>query len=157
MPAANWMNGIQPLSSSFLGSKKEAKNLFEVSHCIFNGGRRGGLTSFVTERSKQERCHRFDAVDADLGALPPRPPPSINGGPSPHRLLPALPCRPGETLLPQRETYCLAEKVHQVDRFLFSAHVTAGSVARTPGPQGRAGRPGLERWPTGFLGLESRG
>ena len=32
-----------------------------------------GLTSFITERSKQERCHRFDAVDADQGAEPPGP------------------------------------------------------------------------------------
>ena len=32
-----------------------------------------------------------------MGALPPRPPPPINGGPSHFRLLPALPCRPGET------------------------------------------------------------
>ena len=117
----------------------------------------GGLFFFRRRKKNQERRHPFEWVDDDLGVFPPSPPPSIDGRPSRSPLLPALPCRPGETVLPQRETYSLAEKVHQADRFLFSAHFVAGSVARTPGPQGRAGHPGLERWPTGFLGLESRG
>ena len=63
-----------------------------------------GLSSFVTgflfffrhRKKKQERCHRSESVDDGLGALPPTPPPQIHGRPSRHRLLPALPCRPGE-------------------------------------------------------------
>ena len=59
-----------------------------------------GRSFFFRRRKKnQERRHPFERVDDDLGALPPRPPPPINGRPSHSPLLPALPCRPGETFL----------------------------------------------------------
>ena len=53
--------GALLLSSSKEGSKKR---LF--AFCFwwdFFRHPAAGLTSFITERSKQERCHRFDAVD----------------------------------------------------------------------------------------------
>ena len=59
----------------------------------------GGLFFFRRRKKNQERRHPFEWVDDDLGALPPRPPPPINGRPSHQHLLPALPCRPGETFL----------------------------------------------------------
>ena len=59
----------------------------------------GGLFFFRRRKKNQERRHPFEWVDDDLGALPPRPPPTIDGRPSHSRLLPALPCRPGETFL----------------------------------------------------------
>ena len=62
-----------------------------------------GLTSFVTERSKQERCHRFDAVDADQGAKPPGPRTAGNLLMSPQYLLPGPPCGPGVQVLPRRQ------------------------------------------------------
>ena len=58
----------------------------------------GGLFFFRRRKKNQERRHPFERVDDDLGALPPRPPPTIDGRPSHSPLLPALPCRPGETL-----------------------------------------------------------
>ena len=74
-----------------------------------------------------------------MGALPPRPPPSINGRPSHPRLLPALPCRPGETFsLPAARL-----------RFLFAGrwpdrlHFFRCGKTCTPGPQGG---PGRSRW-----------
>ena len=57
------------------------------------------LFFFRRRKKNQERRHPFERVDDDLGALPPRPPPSIDGRLSHYRLLPALPCRPGETFL----------------------------------------------------------
>ena len=123
---------------------------------LFGDGNRGTASLNAPAVAGTAPCGADSRYDRS-GRQAPGLQPKITARPSHYRLLPALPCRPGETVLPQRETYSLAEKVHQADRFLFSAHFAAGSVARTPGPQGRAGRPGLERWPTGFLGLESRG
>ena len=57
---------------------------------------------FLFERPKRNRKsrHRSESVDDGLGVLPPTPPPKINGRPSRQVLLPALPCRPGDTVLP---------------------------------------------------------
>ena len=56
---------------------------------------------FLFERPKRNRKsrHRSESVDDGSGALPPTPPPEISGRPSRRPLLPALPCRPGETVL----------------------------------------------------------
>ena len=62
----------------------------------------GFLFFFRHRKKKQERCHRSGSVDDGLGALPPTPPPKINSMLSRQRLLPALPCRPGDTVLTRR-------------------------------------------------------
>ena len=71
-----------------------------------------------------------------MGALPPRPPPPINGRPSHHRLLPALPCRPGETFLVAAVRSCFFFAGRWPDRFHF---FRCGKTC-TPGPQGGPGR-----------------
>ena len=58
-----------------------------------------GLFFFRRRKKNQERRHPFEWVDDDQRVFPSGLPPSIDGRPSRHRLLPALPCRPGETFL----------------------------------------------------------
>ena len=87
---------------SFLGDQKESDKSATVEAGTFYGILPWGLTSFVTERSKQERCHRFDAVDADQGKpLDPAQRETIKC--NFYRLLPGPPCGPGVYALPQRE------------------------------------------------------
>ena len=57
------MHDIQPYPSSFLDTQKGSEKGATVVVEPFYGLPPWGLTSFITERSKQERCHRFDAVD----------------------------------------------------------------------------------------------
>ena len=55
----------QPAGGILLSQKEESRKSLS-DFCFRRGILRPaavGLTSFVTERSKQERCHRFDAVD----------------------------------------------------------------------------------------------
>ena len=69
----------------------------------------GGLTSFITvslfffrhRKKKQERCHRSGSVDDGQRVFPSGLPPTIKSHLSRQVLLPALPCRPGETVLPR--------------------------------------------------------
>ena len=58
---------------------------------------------FLFERPKRNRKsrHRSGSVDDGLGALPPTPPPPMKSQLSRPALLPALPCRPGDTVLPR--------------------------------------------------------
>ena len=96
----------------------------------------GGLFFFRRRKKNQERRHPFERVDDDLGALPPRPPPTIDGRPSHHRLLPALPCRPGETS---------GSSCDKLEPFLCRLLTWSSSFCRcgktcTPGPQGGPGR-----------------
>ena len=69
-PAA--CRGVILLSSPKEESRKQRKKCHRLGW-TFSGIPPRSLTSFITERSKQERCHRFDAVDADQGAKPPGP------------------------------------------------------------------------------------
>ena len=98
----------------------------------------GRLFFFRRRKKNQERRHPFERVDDDLGALPPSPPPSIDGRPSREPLLPALPCRPGETFLVAAVRFCL----------FFAGFLPIPLFSRcgktcTPGPQGG---PGRSRW-----------
>ena len=55
----------QPAGGILLSQKEESRKSLS-DFCFWREILRPaavGLTSFVTERSKQERCHRFDAVD----------------------------------------------------------------------------------------------
>ena len=94
-----------------------------------------GLTSFVTERSKQERCHRFDAVDADQGAKPPGP-----------RFYPAHPAGRGYT------PYCSGKR-NLIGPTACKEKVQFAAATRnvSPGLQGKAGS---RRWLDGlpFIG-----
>ena len=96
------MNGIWPYPPSFLENQKESDKSATVEAGTFYGILPWGLTSFVTERSKQERCHRFDAVDADQGKpLDPAQRETIKC--NFYRLLPGPPCGPGVQVFPQRK------------------------------------------------------
>ena len=94
----------------------------------------GGLFFFRRRKKNQERRHPFERVDDDLGALPPRPPPPINGRPSHHRLLPALPCRPGETFSLPAARLRFVPAGRWPDQFHFAA------VAKRIPPARRVGR-----------------
>ena len=95
-----------------------------------------GLFFFRRRKKNQERRHPFEWVDDDLGALPPRPPPPINGRPSHSRLLPALPCRPGETSFGGggKAVPFLCRLVNLI------LHSCRYGKTCTPGPQGGPGR-----------------
>ena len=103
----------------------------------------GGSFFFRRRKKNQERRHPFEWVDDDLGALPPRPPhlgalpprppPTIDGRPSHSRLLPALPCRPGETFLVAAvKLYIFFAGDGPID-FIFSAAERPAPPARRVG------------------------
>ena len=94
----------------------------------------GGLFFFRRRKKNQERRHPFERVDDDLGALPPRPPPPINGRPSHQHLLPALPCRPGETFL------AAAVKLYLFFAGRWPDQVSFPAAARRIPPARRVGR-----------------
>ena len=94
----------------------------------------GGLFFFRRRKKNQERRHPFERVDDDLGALPPSPPPPINGRPSREPLLPALPCRPGETFL------AAAVKLYLIFAGRWPDQVSFPATARPAPPARRVGR-----------------
>ena len=73
------------------------------------------------------------------GRQTPGPPPSIDGRPSRSPLLPALPCRPGETFLVTAVRFSFFFAGRWPDRISFRR---CGKTC-TPGPQGG---PGRSRW-----------
>ena len=145
------ISGFQPVGySSFVGRCPTASReviLFSWAVSLFPAACRrvillssedfrqlaGWLFFFRRRKKNQERRHPFERVDDDLGALPPRPPPTIDGRPSHHRLLPALPCRPGETLPLPAARLSLVFIGCWPDQFHFAAAVRPAPPARKVG------------------------
>ena len=93
----------------------------------------GGLFFFRRRKKNQERRHPFERVDDDQRNLSSGLQPKITARPSHHRLLPALPCRPGETLPLPAARLRFVPAGRWPDRFHFTAAVRPAPPARRVG------------------------
>ena len=108
----------------------------ETCFVLLTGG------AFLFERPKRNRKsrHRFGAVDADQRNLSSGLQPKANGRLSRSVLLPALPCRPGDTVLPRREGCHQSEKSESGREVLLTGRQLAAFASLSDCKVGFMGR-----------------